>query len=333
MSESRILKLLGWGAHIVKLDIQANIDFYLLNKSEQTSETFRRVFSEWSMFLDSEGKITSPTVEDILNYIKFLRSKKGVLSRDSDNEEFSWKTVHKNLSLLRGFYRRLFTVKKIDINPFDSNEVSVPTKRSAEKRPTNFIEFSDVTKIIEEVEKDPEISHKQKVLKKALIAILFAGGLRQSELINLNIGDVKKTASGGYYLRLKTPKEGKEAFQVLGHWINPIMENLLNQRAQDGAEAKDPLITAIQNGKPLASRPNRKWVYKIFCKYAELVGYGKGYSPHSARATAITKLLADGHTYREVQEFSRHASIAMVEHYDKRKFGIENHPGKKLHFG
>lgn len=42
------------------------------------------------------------------------------------------------------------------------------------------------------------------------------------------------------------------------------------------------------------------------------------YTPHSARATAITKLLADGVPHREVQEFSRHSSVRMVERYDKR---------------
>jgi integrase len=50
-------------------------------------------------------------------------------------------------------------------------------------------------------------------------------------------------------------------------------------------------------------------------------------SPTCARATAITKLLADGIPHRQVQEFSRHASIQMVEWYDKRRFSVDENVG------
>jgi integrase len=62
------------------------------------------------------------------------------------------------------------------------------------------------------------------------------------------------------------------------------------------------------------------------------VGAGPHVTPHSARATAITKLLTDGIPHREVQAFSRHASIQMVEHYDKRRFDVERSPAKGLEF-
>ena len=53
---------------------------------------------------------------------------------------------------------------------------------------------------------------------------------------------------------------------------------------------------------------------------------------HSARATAITRLLAEGIPHREVQEFSRHASIQMVELYDKRRIGVDKNPGRGLDY-
>jgi hypothetical protein len=48
--------------------------------------------------------------------------------------------------------------------------------------------------------------------------------------------------------------------------------------------------------------------------------------------TAISKLLSDGISHREVQEFSRHSSVQMVELYDKRRIGVEDNPGKKLEY-
>jgi integrase len=66
--------------------------------------------------------------------------------------------------------------------------------------------------------------------------------------------------------------------------------------------------------------------------YCKAAGSTEFVSPHSARATAITKLLADGLPHRLVQEFSRHSSIQMVELYDKRRVGVEDNPGAKLKF-
>jgi integrase len=55
-------------------------------------------------------------------------------------------------------------------------------------------------------------------------------------------------------------------------------------------------------------------------------------TPHSARATAITRLLEQGFSHREVQEFSRHSSVLMVEKYDKRRFSLDESPGKKIFY-
>jgi integrase len=73
-------------------------------------------------------------------------------------------------------------------------------------------------------------------------------------------------------------------------------------------------------------------LYRLFKHYCEKAGATQFLTPHSARATAITKLLADGIPHREVQEFSRHSSIQMVELYDKRRLTVEENPGKELDY-
>jgi integrase len=74
-------------------------------------------------------------------------------------------------------------------------------------------------------------------------------------------------------------------------------------------------------------------LYLLFKQYCMAAGAGMYVTPHSARATAITKLLSDGVPHRVVQEFSRHASIQMVEWYDKRRFDVEQSPAKGLVYG
>ena len=88
-----------------------------------------------------------------------------------------------------------------------------------------------------------------------------------------------------------------------------------------------------QGGKAATNRPlSTSGLYSLFTQYCRLAGASKYITPHSARATAITKLLADGIPHRQVQEFSRHSSVQMVEVYDKRRIGVEENPAKDLDF-
>ncbi len=75
-----------------------------------------------------------------------------------------------------------------------------------------------------------------------------------------------------------------------------------------------------------------KFVYRLFKDYLRRFKLNPNYSPHCARVTAITQLLKQGMNHREVQELSRHASVSMVERYDRRRFEIEESPSKKLSY-
>jgi site-specific recombinase XerD len=75
-----------------------------------------------------------------------------------------------------------------------------------------------------------------------------------------------------------------------------------------------------------------KYVYRLFKEYLKRFKLNPDYSPHCARVTAITQLLKQGMNHREVQELSRHASVAMVERYDRRRYEIEESPSKKLSY-
>jgi integrase len=89
-----------------------------------------------------------------------------------------------------------------------------------------------------------------------------------------------------------------------------------------------------KGGQTITTKPmSDTGLYLLFKQYCMAAGAGMHATPHSARATAITKLLADGIPHREVQEFSRHSSIQMVEWYDKRRFSVEESPAKELSYG
>jgi len=111
---------------------------------------------------------------------------------------------------------------------------------------------------------------------------------------------------------------------------------LIRERKKGGAGEADYVFVGFTGraGATVTSKPmSDTGLYLLFKQYCMAAGAGSFATPHSARATAITKLLADGIPHREVQEFSRHSSIQMVEWYDKRRFDVEQSPAKGLTFG
>ena len=168
-----------------------------------------------------------------------------------------------------------------------------------------------------------------------ILAVLFGGGLRRSEAIAIRLADVRRTNAGTMFVRLRATKAGKDADQALPAWAAKHIDTLVSIRKRDGAEDGDHLFVSYRGrgGKTATNHPlSDSGLYKLFKSYCVRAGAGSFASPHSARATAITKLLDSGVSHREVQEFSRHASVQMVEVYDKRRIGVDENPAKDLDY-
>jgi integrase len=74
-------------------------------------------------------------------------------------------------------------------------------------------------------------------------------------------------------------------------------------------------------------------IYAIVKKYAKMVGVTRNVSPHSCRATAISQLLENGESPRNVADFAGHASInTTIGSYDKKRDGLKNSSAMKLKF-
>jgi integrase len=232
-------------------------------------------------------------------------------------------TIHKKFAALRRIYRMLVASNLgITENPFEADKVPPPPKDAGRKRPTQMIDFELVMEIISQPD-------------EATLAVLFGGGIRRSELVALRIADVRKTSSGTTFLYLRHTKAKRDAEQALPDWAAAPLWELIAERKRDKAADGDYLFVGftgragqVTSGKPISDTG----VYILFKKYCNAAGAGAFATPHSARATAITKLLADGIPHREVQEFSRHASIQMVEWYDKRRFDVEQSPARGLNY-
>lgn len=337
-------------------EVWIRISAFLSLKTPNTQNTYVGIIREWVEFLGAkigtpEGARAVLNAKDLhaIAYKRFLDKKQGQRPRveTSENQKevstfvrpktkntgtfntLTNSTISKKFTALRRIYRMLIAASLCKENPFDIDKVHVTSGKSGQKRPTEMIDFDIVTKIIN----SPDEKTLKGLRDKTILSLLFAGGLRRSEVANLIIDDVKESQEGTLFLKLRATKSGKDATQALPLWCSSILFKYLNIRLNEGALSGDKLFMGTlgkdkSNSVPLTT----SGIYRLFKKYCLQAGAGAYVSPHSARATAITKLLSDGLSHREVQEFSRHASIQMVEAYDKRLFGVEKNPGKNLKY-
>ena len=189
---------------------------------------------------------------------------------------------------------------------------------------------------VEKILHSPDIRTKKGLRDSAILSALFGGGLRRSEVASLRVADVRHTSSGNTYLYLRSTKAKKDAEAAIPDWAAQRILEYQSIRLKDGAMEGDYLFVSYrgQAGNSPTNEPiSHSGIYRLFKKYCMMAGVKGHLSPHSARATAITKLLADGVPHRLVQQFSRHSSVQMVEVYDKRRIGIDENPGVRLKYG
>jgi len=242
-------------------------------------------------------------------------------------------TIWKKFSALRRIYRGLMAADLgIKHNPFDTDRTPPPARDAGKKRPTEMVDFELVMRVVNY----PDTKHPKGRRDRAILAALFGGALRRSEVCQLTISDYRRSAQGTPYLYLRATKARKDAEQALPTWAADALDLVVADRQLEGAFAGDPLFVAFK-GKGMGRSSPREPIsetalYRMFKQACMASGAGIFVSPHSARATAITKLLTEGLTHREVQEFSRHSSIQMVEVYDKRRYSVDQNSARKLKF-
>lgn len=324
---------------------------WLASLAPTTQRTYVSIIKEYSAFLGAAaGTKASAELISIaapvhaLAYVQQLKRQRGQTPRmsrlarragkpppTSGSSTHSPATIAKKIMCLRKLYEVLIAHGCYDkANPFSPHLVPVPNPKGGRKRDTEALDFKEVPIVIDAIDDGPRAARD-----RAILCALFGGGLRRGEVVKLVVGDVARTHAGTTYLSLRNTKDGGDHQQALPEWAADAVWQLVEERLESGAAHDDPLfVTWTGRGGSIATdRPmSDASVYLIFRRACDAAGLSGAYTPHSARATAITKLLADGTPHREVQEFSRHKSVQMVEWYDKRRFGVDKSPAKGLNF-
>lgn len=299
-------------------------------KSFQTQKAYNKTLDIFAEFLrvkrDSFSFERMLVRFPVLCGTKFLTWLKARRSEQS-GEKLSDNTIALRLVLLRRVFRHLCDIGKRQGNPFAILKDAIPSRQRVQKRPTKMIPFAVVPKVLEA----PEPYSKEGIRDRAILAVMFGGGLRRGEVVKLNMKDLGQTPDGVPFLILRATKAGQNQQQSLPGWAWAKLAEYLEQRDLDGAKDLDPMFVFYYANGRVRGRISDSTLVRLYRRYTAHAGVS-GAAPHSARATAVSILKEQGFEDREVAGFLRHSTEQMVRVYDKRARGPEKNPGRKIEY-
>jgi len=142
----------------------------------------------------------------------------------------------------------------------------------------------------------------------AMLELLYAAGLRVSELLSLKISDVDLNLG---YVRCIGKGNKERVVPIGGRAIETVKNYLTVARPQWVKNNQERTLFLNQKGRPLT----RQWFWQMINKRARKAGINKHISPHTVRHSFATHLLEGGANLRSVQELLGHASVSTTQIY------------------
>jgi len=260
--------------------------------SRNTLESYRSDLEQFGAWLtkhrhQDNGLITA-THSDLLAFIAYKFSARVKAS-----------TTCRELSSLKRFYRFLLREGKIQVDP----SLNIDAPKLPRSLPASLTEAD-----IEGLLNAPDIHVPLGLRDRAMLEVLYASGLRVSELvsldsaqISLNMGIIRVMGKGG---KERLTPLGEEALEWVSRYVTGVRRILLGESSSNAL-----FITSR------GSAMTRQAFWYLIKRYARLAGIAKPLSPHTLRHAFATHLLNHGADLRVVQLLLGHADISTTQIY------------------
>ena len=261
------------------------------HKSLNTVESYKRDVTQYISYLDGTGvtDISSTTKTTVLSYLLYLQ-KEGRASS----------TVSRTLASLRSYYLFMMQNGVVKSNPTSNLEAP-----HVEKKIPKILSGEEVELLLEQ----PKNCDNKGIRDKAMLELLYATGIRVSELINLNVSDVNVPMS---FVRCKGGK--KERIIPMGHQAKDALENYINNVRK--YMVKDENETALFVNCS-GARLSRQGFWKLIKYYQHIAGIETDITPHTLRHSFAAHLLENGADLHSIQEMMGHADISSTQVYSR----------------
>jgi integrase/recombinase XerD len=276
--------------HLV-LDFLAYLEFER-GLSRNTLEAYRSDLLQLGAYLKGADPLT-------LGHAELAAFVSSLAAGDGDRPPVAPATLQRKVACLRSFYRHLRRQELITDDP----TAHLRAPRESRRLP-HVLSRDEVGKLLEQ----PKGTEPPALRDRALLELMYACGLRASEAIGLDVGDVDVEA-GVLRARGKGSKErlvpiGSSALRALAYYLDRGRPRLVGDRLESR-------LFVNHRGAGLT----RQGLYKIVQRHAKTAGLDGKMSPHTLRHTFATHLLAGGCDLRSLQEMLGHADIATTQLY------------------
>ncbi len=261
----------------------------VVKKSKNTQLSYRRDLMKLRVFLEDKG-ITEVSAVEEEHLKEFIRA--------SEPKNFKTATISRNIASIKAFYHFLHKERIVVKNI--SENLQAP---KIEKRIPGIISVDDVSRLLSQ----PSGNSPKELRDKAMLELLYATGIRVTELISLQVSDLN--------LRLG---------QLICH------DGSKKRMIPFGQNAKKSLVQYLQIGRPALLRDedtgvlfvnctgspmSRQGFWKLIKNYAGKAGIREEITPHTLRHSFAAHLVENGADLKSVQEMLGHSDISTTQVY------------------
>ncbi|MCM1124792.1 MAG: site-specific tyrosine recombinase XerD [Eubacterium sp.] len=259
------------------------------NTSTNTEMSYKRDLEKVQHFMSGRGIEETSVIseQDLEDYVKYL-----------EDNQFAAATVSRNIASLKAFYHYLVQEGIV------AEDIAEPLKApKIEKKIPEIMSPDEVVRLLEQ----PSGDSPKEVRDKAMLELLYATGIRVTELITLKISDVNMPMS--FILCRDRNKEriipfGTEAKNALARYLDGTRDEMLENKASD-------VLFANCSGQPMS----RQGFWKLIKYYAKKADIKADITPHTLRHSFAAHLVENGADLRSVQEMLGHSDISTTQIY------------------
>ena len=257
--------------------------------SENTAASYKRDLYSFTRFLEENGihNIKDVNRTNIMAYIYEL-----------EREDKAPATISRNAASIRSYFIYLARKRIIDDNPAEGLETP-----KVEKRMPAILSLSDVERLLEQ----PDVTDVKGIRDKAMLEVLYATGMRVTELISLEISDINMEME---YLSCKNGEKtriiplGSKALEALDEYLRKA-------RMSMSRDEREKTLFVNCFGHPMT----RQGFWKIIKVYAKKAGIKEDITPHMLRHSFAVHLIENGADLQAVQEMMGHSDISTTQMY------------------
>ena len=257
--------------------------------SNNTEMSYRRDLEKVRLFLEARGitDVRKASAKDLQEYISSL-----------EGQHFAAATVSRNIASIKAFFHYL------ESEGILSEDISGVLKApKIEKKIPEILSMEEVVRLLEQ----PSGNTPKEIRDKAMLELLYATGIRVSELNSLQLTDVNMRA-GSIICRDRNKERiipfGKAAKKALTKYLNGTREEMLENKKADA-------LFVNCSGQPMS----RQGFWKLIKYYAKKADIKADITPHTLRHSFAAHLVENGADLKSVQEMLGHSDISTTQIY------------------